>query len=143
MAIKTSEKSEKAEGSKSAERRNLDLALQSIVKAYGDNAIMRLGDASARLKIDVIPTGCFLIDTALGAGGFPRGRIVEIFGPESSGKTTLTLTAIANAQKRGGTAAFIDVEHALDPVYAKKLGVNMDELLVSQPDSGEEALNIA
>ena len=143
MAPKTLEKTEKAEGSKSAERRNLDLALQSIVKAYGDNAIMRLGDASAKLKIDVIPTGCFSIDTALGTGGFPRGRIVEIFGPESSGKTTLTLTAIANAQKRGGTAAFIDVEHALDPVYAKKLGVNMDELLVSQPDSGEEALNIA
>ena len=146
MAPKTAEKTEKtekAEGSKSAERRNLDLALQSIVKAYGDNAIMRLGDASAKLKIDVIPTGCFSIDTALGTGGFPRGRIVEIFGPESSGKTTLTLTAIANAQKRGGTAAFIDVEHALDPVYAKKLGVNMDELLVSQPDSGEEALNIA
>ena len=143
MAPKTAEKTEKAEGSKSAERRNLDLALRSIVKAYGDNAIMRLGDASAKLKIDVIPTGCFAIDTALGTGGFPRGRIVEIFGPESSGKTTLTLTAIANAQKRGGTAAFIDVEHALDPVYAKKLGVNMDELLVSQPDSGEEALNIA
>ena len=119
MAPKTAEKTEKtekAEGSKSAERRNLDLALQSIVKAYGDNAIMRLGDASARLKIDVIPTGCFSIDTALGTGGFPRGRIVEIFGPESSGKTTLTLTAIANAQKRGGTAAFIDVEHALDVV---------------------------
>ena len=87
MAPKTAEKNEKAEGSKSAERRNLDLALQSIVKAYGDNAIMRLGDASAKLKIDVIPTGCFSIDTALGAGGFPRGRIVEIFGPESSGKT--------------------------------------------------------
>ncbi|NDE84416.1 MAG: recombinase RecA [Verrucomicrobia bacterium] len=147
MAPKTAEKNEKnetkGEGGKTAERRNLDLALQSIVKTYGENAIMRLGDAGAKLKIDVIPTGCFAIDAALGAGGFPRGRIVEIFGPESSGKTTLTLTAIANAQKHGGTAAFIDVEHALDPVYAKKLGVNMDELLVSQPDSGEEALNIA
>ncbi|NBR68729.1 MAG: recombinase RecA [Verrucomicrobia bacterium] len=147
MAPKTAEKNEKnetkGESGKAAERRNLDLALQSIVKTYGENAIMRLGDAGAKLKIEVIPTGCFAIDTALGTGGFPRGRIVEIFGPESSGKTTLTLTAIANAQKQGGTAAFIDVEHALDPVYAKKLGVNMDELLVSQPDSGEEALNIA
>jgi len=151
MAVKTSatEKSEKnenqagKESAKAAEKRNLDLALQSIVKTYGENAIMRLGDAAAKLKIDVVPTGCFAIDQALGAGGFPRGRIIEIFGPESSGKTTLTLTAIANAQKQGGTAAFIDVEHALDPSYARKLGVNMDELLVSQPDSGEEALNIA
>jgi recombination protein RecA len=151
MAIKTSatDKSERNEtqahkdSAKASERRNLDLALQSIVKTYGENAIMRLGDAAAKLKIDVVPTGCFAIDQALGAGGFPRGRIIEIFGPESSGKTTLTLTAIANAQKQGGTAAFIDVEHALDPAYARKLGVNMDELLVSQPDSGEEALNIA
>ena len=151
MAIKTSatDKSERNEtqahkdSAKASERRNLDLALQSIVKTYGENAIMRLGDAAAKLKIDVVPTGCFAIDQALGAGGFPSGRIIEIFGPESSGKTTLTLTAIANAQKQGGTAAFIDVEHALDPAYARKLGVNMDELLVSQPDSGEEALNIA
>ncbi|NBR97601.1 MAG: recombinase RecA, partial [Verrucomicrobia bacterium] len=151
MAIKTSatDKNERNEtqahkdSAKASERRNLDLALQSIVKTYGENAIMRLGDAAAKLKIDVVPTGCFAIDQALGAGGFPRGRIIEIFGPESSGKTTLTLTAIANAQKQGGTAAFIDVEHALDPAYARKLGVNMDELLVSQPDSGEEALNIA
>ena len=149
MATKTTDKNEKTEtqtksdSAKVTEKRNLDLALQSIIKTYGENSIMRLGDAAAKLKIAVIPTGCFTIDQALGTGGFPRGRIVEIFGPESSGKTTLTLTAIANAQKMGGTAAFIDVEHALDPGYAKKLGVNMDELLVSQPDSGEEALNIA
>ncbi|MDR1304365.1 MAG: recombinase RecA [Verrucomicrobiales bacterium] len=125
------------------DRKNLDLAIQSIVKQYGDNSILRLGDEAARLKIDVIPTGSIVIDRALGVGGFPRGRIIEIFGPESSGKTTLTLTVIAEAQKRGGTAAFIDVEHALDPNYARKLGVNMNELLVSQPDSGEEALTIA
>ncbi|MDR2462801.1 MAG: recombinase RecA, partial [Verrucomicrobiales bacterium] len=125
------------------DRKNLDLAIQSIVKQYGDNSILRLGDEAAKLKIEVIPTGSIVIDRALGVGGFPRGRIIEIFGPESSGKTTLTLTVVAEAQKRGGTAAFIDVEHALDPNYAKKLGVNMNELLVSQPDSGEEALTIA
>jgi recombination protein RecA len=128
---------------KDKDSKNLDLALQAIVKQYGDNAIMRLGDENAKLKIDVIPTGSIVIDEALGVGGFPRGRIVEIYGPESSGKTTLTLTLIAQAQKLGGTAAFIDVEHALDPGYARKLGVNMNELLVSQPDSGEEALTIA
>jgi recombination protein RecA len=122
--------------------RNLELALQAIAKEFGDGSIMRLGDNS-KLNVDVIPTGCISIDKALGVGGFPRGRIIEIYGPESSGKTTLTLTAIAQAQKRGGVAAFIDVEHALDPQYARRLGVNMDELLVSQPDSGEEALTIA
>src|SRR5258706_1740394 len=103
---------------------------------------MRLGDDKI-VAVEVIPTGNILIDRALGVGGFPRGRIVEIFGPESSGKTTLTLTVIAQAQRLGGVAAFIDVEHALDPSYARKLGVNMNELLVSQPDSGEEALTIA
>jgi recombination protein RecA len=123
--------------------KNLQLALQSISKQYGEGAIMRLGDAEAKLHIEVIPTGCLPIDHALGVGGFPRGRIIEIYGPESSGKTTLTLTVVAQAQKQGGVAAFIDVEHALDPSYATKLGVNMSELLVSQPDSGEEALNIA
>ena len=102
---------------------------------------MRMGDEH-RVDVDVIPTGNLLIDRALGVGGFPRGRIVEVYGPESSGKTTLTLTAIAQAQKRGGLAAFIDVEHALDPQYARKLGVNLDDLLVSQPSSGEEALQI-
>jgi len=122
--------------------RELDAAISSITKAYGDGAIMRLGAAQALRKIEVIPTGGLAIDLALGVGGLPRGRVVEIFGPESSGKTTLMLHVIANAQKAGGLAAFIDAEHALDPAYAKKLGVNLDDLLVSQPDSGEEALSI-
>ncbi|HZJ39305.1 MAG TPA: recombinase RecA, partial [Chthoniobacterales bacterium] len=124
-----------------ARNKNLDLAIQQIAKDYGEGAIMRLGDESVS-DIDVIPTGNILIDRALGVGGFPRGRVVEVFGPESSGKTTLTLTVIAQAQKRGGLAAFIDVEHALDPQYARRLGVNLDDLLVSQPSSGEEALRI-
>jgi recombination protein RecA len=124
-----------------ARNKNLDLALQQIHKDFGDGAIMRLGSAQ-QLDVEVIPTGNILIDKALGVGGFPRGRIIEVFGPESSGKTTLTLTVIAQAQKRGGLAGFIDVEHALDPAYAKKLGVKVDELLVSQPSSGEEALRI-
>jgi recombination protein RecA len=124
-----------------ARNRNLDLAIQQIEKDYGSEAIRRLGD-STRSAVDVIPTGNILIDRALGVGGFPRGRIIEIYGPESSGKTTLTLTVIAQAQKNGGLAGFIDVEHALDPAYAKKLGVNLDDLLVSQPNSGEEALRI-
>jgi recombination protein RecA len=140
MAIKTDAQ---PPVSKDQERKNLELALQTIVKQYGENSIMRLGDEQARLKIPVIPTGDPVIDRALGVGGFPRGRIIEIFGPESSGKTTLTLSVVAQAQKMGGTCAFIDVEHALDPRYATKLGVNMQELLVSQPDSGEEALTIA
>ncbi len=141
-AEKTEPKTEPKAPAADKDRKNLDLAIQSIVKQYGDNSIMRLGDERAKLKIDVIPTGAVVIDRALGVGGFPRGRIIEIYGPESSGKTTLTLTVIAQAQKMGGTAAFIDVEHALDPNYARKLGVNMNELLVSQPDSGEEALTI-
>ncbi len=124
-----------------ARNKNLDLALQQIAKDYGEGAIMRLGEDRV-VQIEAIPTGNILIDRALGVGGFPRGRIVEVFGPESSGKTTLTLTVIAQAQKRGGLAAFIDVEHALDPIYARKLGVNLDDLLVSQPSSGEEALRI-
>ena len=124
-----------------ARNRNLDLALQQIEKDYGSEAIRRLGDAT-HSQVEVIPTGNILIDRALGVGGFPRGRIVEIYGPESSGKTTLTLTVIAQAQKRGGLAGFIDVEHALDPGYARKLGVKLDDLLVSQPNSGEEALRI-
>ena len=130
-----------AEKLQDARKRNLDLAISQIQKEFGESAIMRMGDEH-RMDVDVIPTGNLLIDRALGVGGFPRGRIVEIFGPESSGKTTLTLTAIAQAQKRGGLAAFIDVEHALDPQYARKLGVNLDDLLVSQPSSGEEALQI-
>jgi recombination protein RecA len=124
-----------------ARNKNLDLAIQQIAKDFGDGAIMRLGEAT-QMDVEVIPTGNILIDRALGVGGFPRGRIVEVFGPESSGKTTLTLTLIAQAQKQGGLAAFVDVEHALDPQYAKKLGVNLDDLLVSQPSSGEEALRI-
>jgi recombination protein RecA len=124
-----------------ARAKNLDLAISQIQKDYGEGAIMRLGDAH-KVDVDVIPTGNLLIDRALGVGGFPRGRIVEVYGPESSGKTTLTLTAIAQAQKAGGLAGFVDVEHALDPEYARRLGVNVDELLVSQPSSGEEALRI-
>ncbi len=143
MPAKSAEpKTETAVDKTSAQRnKNLDLALQQIAKDYGDGAIMRLGDHS-QTNIDVIPTGNILIDRALGVGGVPRGRIIEIYGPESSGKTTLTLTIIAQAQKRGGLAAFIDVEHALDPKYAQRLGVNLDDLLVSQPSSGEEALRI-
>jgi len=133
----------KADPKLSATRqRDLDAAISSITKAYGDGSIMRLGDARAKVLIEFIPTGALSVDLALGVGGVPRGRVVEIFGPESSGKTTLMLHVIANAQKAGGLAAFIDAEHALDPGYAKKLGVNLDELLVSQPDSGEEALSI-
>jgi len=124
-----------------ARKKNLDLAISHIQKEFGETAIMRMGDQH-RVDVDAIPTGNLLIDRALGVGGFPRGRIVEVYGPESSGKTTLTLTAVAQAQKAGGLAAFIDVEHALDPQYAKRLGVNLEDLLVSQPGSGEEALQI-
>ena len=125
-----------------ARSRDLEEAISSIQKSFGEGSIMRLGDARANRHIEVIPTGALALDLALGVGGLPRGRVIEIFGPESSGKTTLMLHVIANAQKAGGTAAFIDAEHALDPGYAKKLGVNLDDLLVSQPDSGEEALTI-
>jgi recombination protein RecA len=124
-----------------ARSRNLESAIQQIQKDFGEGSILRMGEGVAT-DITVIPTGNLLIDQALGIGGFPRGRIVEVYGPESSGKTTLTLTVVAQAQKTGGLAAFIDVEHALDPTYAKKLGVKMEELLVSQPSSGEEALRI-
>jgi len=119
----------------------LDAALAQIDKAFGKGSAMKLGQKEA-MEIDAIPTGSLGLDVALGIGGLPKGRIIEIYGPESSGKTTLTLHAIAEAQKLGGTAAFIDAEHALDPVYAKKLGVNVDELIVSQPDTGEQALEI-
>ena len=141
---KTSTKKEGASMDKKTSdvrKRNLDLAISQIKKDFGETAILRMGDEH-RVDVDVIPTGNLLIDRALGVGGFPRGRIVEVYGPESSGKTTLTLTAIAQAQAKGGLAAFIDVEHALDPQYAKRLGVNLDDLLVSQPNSGEEALQI-
>ena len=119
----------------------LDQALLQIEKQYGKGSIMKLGD-NVDQKIEVIPTGCMTLDLALGIGGLPRGRIIEIYGPESSGKTTVSLHVIAEAQKLGGTAAFIDAEHALDPSYAEKLGVNTKELYVSQPDNGEQALNI-
>jgi recombination protein RecA len=121
----------------------LTAVLSQIQKEYGDGAIMRLGNEETAVQIPCIPTGAMTLDLALGIGGVPRGRVIEVFGPESSGKTTLVLHIIANAQKAGGMAAFIDAEHALDPAYAKKIGVDLDNLLVSQPDSGEEALNIA
>ena len=120
----------------------LEIALAQIEKQFGKGAIMKLGDNSTSLNISAIPTGCIDLDIALGVGGIPRGRIIEIFGPESSGKTTIALHVVAQAQKMGGTAAFIDAEHALDPVYAESLGVNVDDLYVSQPDTGEQALEI-
>ena len=120
----------------------LDAVLMQIEKQYGKGSIMRLGDEAGQTEIEVIPSGCLTLDLALGIGGFPRGRIIEMYGPESSGKTTVALHAVAEAQKMGGVAAFIDAEHALDPVYAKKLGVNLDDLYVSQPDTGEQALDI-
>ena len=121
----------------------LESAMRQIEKDFGKGSIMRLGEAAAKMNIEVIPTGTLPLDLALGLGGIPRGRVVEIYGPESSGKTTVALHIIAEAQKLGGIAAFIDAEHALDPVYAKKLGVDIDNLLISQPDYGEQALDIA
>ena len=121
----------------------LEAAISQIEKSYGKGSIMRLGSKDVLVPVSVIPSGCLSLDAALGVGGFPRGRVIEIYGPESGGKTTLTLHVIAEAQKLGGQAAFIDAEHALDPVYARKLGVDVDNLLVSQPDHGEQALEIA
>lgn len=121
----------------------LEVALSQIEKQYGKGAIMLMGDAAARIKVDVIPTGCIELDAALGVGGVPRGRIIEIYGPEASGKTTLALHIIAEAQKKGGMCVFIDAEHALDPVYAQNLGIDLDQLFISQPDDGEQALDIA
>ena len=123
--------------------KNLETAISVIEKSYGKGSIMRLGSKDVLVPVNVIPSGCLSIDAALGVGGFPRGRVIEIYGPESGGKTTLTLQIIAEAQKLGGQAAFIDAEHALDPSYARKLGVDVDNLLVSQPDHGEQALEIA
>ena len=123
-------------------KKALAAALSQIEKQFGKGSVMRMGDASAVRNIEVVSTGSLSLDLALGVGGLPKGRIVEIYGPESSGKTTMTLQAIAEAQKAGGTCAFVDAEHALDPVYSEKLGVDMDELLVSQPDTGEQALEI-
>src|SRR5260221_13694232 len=116
------------------------LAMEQIEKTYGRGSIMRFGEAAQKFDISVISTGCLPLDLALGAGGLPRGRIIEIYGPEASGKTTVCLSTIAQAQKHGGIAAFIDAEHALDPLWAEKLGVKLDELLISQPDTGEQAL---
>ncbi len=146
MPQKTTEKGRKPVSTSTAnaseKSRNLQTAIHTITKTFGEGSIMRLGDARLKSQIEAIPTGAMSLDIALGVGGLPKGRIIEIYGPESSGKTTVMLHVIANAQKVGGTAAFIDAEHALDPVYAKRLGVNLDNLLVSQPDSGEEALTI-
>jgi len=127
---------------KNDRRQALDLALSQIERQFGKGAVMRLGAGGPLEEIAVIPTGAISLDVALGVGGLPRGRVTEIYGPESSGKTTLALHVVAEAQRLGGTAAFIDAEHALDPIYAKKLGVNTDELLISQPDTGEQALEI-
>ena len=121
----------------------LDAAISQIEKQYGKGAIMKLGDPSAQMNVETIPTGSLSLDIALGLGGIPRGRIVEIYGPESSGKTTVTLHMIAEVQKRGGIAGFIDAEHALDPVYAKNIGVDIENLYISQPDNGEQAMEIA
>jgi len=132
---------ERKKNQKEENKGDLDGIIEEIKEKFGDGAIMKLGEAK-RVDVDVIPSGSISLDLALGVGGVPQGRIVEIFGPESSGKTTLALHILANAQKMGGRGAFVDAEHALDPEYAKKLGVNVDELLISQPDTGEDALNI-
>lgn len=136
MADKTQDKS-----AINDKERNLQLALAKIEKDFGKGAIMRLGETEIP-KVEAISTGCLTLDVALGIGGIPKGRIIEIYGPESSGKTTVALHCVAEVQKEGGTAAFVDAEHALDPVYASKLGVNLDDLYISQPDSGEQALEI-
>jgi recombination protein RecA len=130
------------EGTSVDKTKALDAALSQIERAFGKGSIMRLGKNQKAVEIETIPTGSLGLDIALGVGGLPRGRVIEIFGPESSGKTTLTLHVIAEAQKKGGVCAFVDAEHALDPVYARKLGVNLEDLLISQPDTGEQALEI-
>jgi len=130
------------EGTSLDKTKALDAALSQIERAFGKGSIMRLGKNQKAVEIETVPTGSLGLDIALGVGGLPRGRVIEIYGPESSGKTTLTLHVIAEAQKRGGVCAFVDAEHALDPVYAKKLGVNLNDLLISQPDTGEQALEI-
>ena len=121
----------------------LEAAMSQIERSFGKGAIMKMGDSAAQQQVDVVPTGCLSLDIALGIGGLPRGRIIEVYGPESSGKTTLALHAVAEAQKLGGVAAFVDAEHALDPIYARKLGVDVENLLISQPDTGEQSLEIA
>ncbi len=124
-------------------RRALDAAISKLEKDFGKGTVMKLGDAGANVSVETVPTGSLSLDIALGLGGVPKGRVIEVYGPESSGKTTVTLHMIAEVQKRGGIAGFIDAEHALDPVYAKNIGVNIDELYISQPDSGDQALEIA
>ncbi len=141
MAKETKSKTINLGGTTEEKKKALDMALGNIEKSFGKGAIMKLGERTV-IDVEVIPTGCLDLDIALGVGGIPRGRIIEVYGPESSGKTTLTLHIVAEAQKRDGMAAFIDAEHALDPVYAKKLGVDIDNLYVSQPDTGEQALEI-
>jgi recombination protein RecA len=131
------------EGSSMDKSKALDAALSQIERSFGKGSIMRLGKGNRPIEIETVSTGSLGLDIALGIGGLPRGRVVEIYGPESSGKTTLALQCVAEAQKKGGIAAFIDAEHALDPIYARKLGVNIDDLLISQPDAGEQALEIA
>ncbi len=142
MAKKEAPAPEKKSAVQEEKVRALEAARLQIEKQFGKGSLMKLGDGTGRVDVDVIPTGSILLDAALGVGGYPRGRVVEIYGPESSGKTTLALHAIAESQKQGGIAAFVDAEHALDPAYAKNLGVNVDELWVSQPDTGEQALEI-
>ena len=135
------QKETKKEEIKKEETKELDQLLESLQEKFGEGSVMKLGDVK-KVDVAVIPTGSFSLDAALGVGGFPKGRIIEIFGPESSGKTTLALHAVAEAQKNGGKAAFIDAEHAMDPEYAKKIGVKINDLIISQPDNGEQALNI-
>ena len=142
MAAKADKKkTTEAVSDRSERQKALEMAMAQIEKQYGKGSIMRLGE-NTKMNVDAVPTGSIALDAALGIGGLPRGRIIEIYGPEASGKTTLALHAVAECQKMGGEAAFIDVEHALDPVYARALGVDVDSLLVSQPDTGEQALEI-
>ncbi len=143
MILELFEIYEKGEKIVSDRKAALDMALRQIEKQFGKGSIMKLGEASASMQVETVPSGSLALDIALGIGGYPKGRIIEVYGPESSGKTTVALHAIAEVQKNGGQAAFIDAEHALDPKYARNLGVNIDELLLSQPDTGEQALEIA
>ena len=124
-------------------KKALDAAIAKLEKDFGKGTVMKLGDSSAHVNVETVPTGCLSLDLALGLGGVPKGRVIEVYGPESSGKTTVTLHMVAEVQKRGGIAGFIDAEHALDPVYAKNIGVDINELYISQPDSGDQALEIA
>ena len=124
-------------------KKALDAAIAKLEKDFGKGAVMQLGESGAHVAVETVPTGCLSLDLALGLGGVPKGRVIEIYGPESSGKTTVALHMIAEVQKRGGIAGFIDAEHAMDPVYAKNIGVDIDELYISQPDSGDQALEIA